>query len=165
MGHVPVQANDNGFDECRSYTFQRLMDEVTKDLPFVFTYLDDMLVASKDIEEHDEHLHALFAKLEEFGLAVSHDKCVLGQEQLVFLGYTVNSKGIKPLRDRVEAIVDFPRPDGPKTTQRFLGKVNYYRRMVPNMARIATPLYQAAEARRYYRHGVETTKCHSQVWA
>ena len=89
-------------------TFQRLMDEVTKDLPFVFTYLDDMLVASKDIEEHEEHLHALFAKLEEFGLAVSHDKCVLGQEELVFLGYTVNSRGIKPLRDRVEAIMDFP---------------------------------------------------------
>ena len=104
-------------------TFQRMMDNITGDLPFVFSYLDDMLVYSRDIAEHKDHLHKLFEKLKEHGLAVSHSKCMLGVEELTFLGFRVNQQGITPLQDRVKAVQDFPKPDGPKAVQRFLGKI------------------------------------------
>lgn len=37
-------------------TQQRLMDEIFRDLPFVFVYIDDILIASRDTDEHRRHV-------------------------------------------------------------------------------------------------------------
>ena len=67
--------------------FQRMMDQVAGDLDFIFIYLDDILVASASEEEHLRHLEMLFNRLEEHGLVVNVDKCVLGVPSLEFLGH------------------------------------------------------------------------------
>ena len=61
------------------------MDSNFGDLPYVFIYLDDILIASKTRGEHFEHLRAVFALLAENGLAVNHKKCELGVEPWNFL--------------------------------------------------------------------------------
>ena len=53
--------------------FQRLMDEVTSGLDFCYVYLDDILIASTNLEEHTEHLRILAARLRDFGMAISPD--------------------------------------------------------------------------------------------
>ena len=58
--------------------FQRLMDVTCRDLPFVFTYIDDLLVASENETEHVEHLRILFERLEHNGLVVNPAKCQFG---------------------------------------------------------------------------------------
>lgn len=68
-------------------TFQRFMDRVLRDMPWAVVYIDDILVASRDVQEHEEHLHLLFTCLQQFGLKVHHSKCVLGAHQLDFLGH------------------------------------------------------------------------------
>ncbi len=55
--------------------FQRLMNVTCRDLPFVFTYVDDLLVASENETEHVEHLRILFERLEQNGLVVTPAKC------------------------------------------------------------------------------------------
>ena len=59
-------------------TFQRMIDQVLLDLPFVFTYLDDILVASSSPENHMHHLKEVFKRLSENSLIISLEKCVFG---------------------------------------------------------------------------------------
>ena len=47
------------------------MDEVTRGLPFVFTYIDDLLIASETPEEHEHHLRTLFTRLSEYGVIIN----------------------------------------------------------------------------------------------
>lgn len=60
-------------------TFQHLMDSVLRDMPFLFVYLDDILVASTSDEEHMAHLRQLFVRLSEHGLIINPAKCQFGQ--------------------------------------------------------------------------------------
>ena len=49
-------------------TFQRFIDQVLRGLPFSYAYLDDILVASKDMEEHLTHLRQVFIRLQDNGI-------------------------------------------------------------------------------------------------
>ncbi|XP_015111521.1 uncharacterized protein LOC107037474 [Diachasma alloeum] len=80
-------------------TFQRLIDEVTRDLPCLFPYIDDILAASEDAEQHREHLRILFQPLQDYGLIINVAKSVLGQPEVLFLGHVINAQGIKPPKD------------------------------------------------------------------
>ena len=114
--------------------FQRLMDAILGDIPRVFVYIDDILVASETPEQHLADLKRVFDILQENGLVVNRAKCVLGVKSLDFLGYRLSSTGIAPLPDRVVDISAFPAPTTIKGLQRFLGMVNYYRRFIPKAA-------------------------------
>ena len=128
--------------------FQRLMDSILGDLPYVFVYIDDILVASDNMQEHLEHLREVFKILSDNGMIVNRAKCVLGKESLDFLGYRVDSTGISPLPERVEAI----RATAPPTTitelQRFNGMINYYRRWIPKAAGHMYHLFDALKGRK-----------------
>lgn len=67
-------------------TFQRFIDMVVRDLPFV--YLDDILVASESPEQHETHLRQLFTRLRQYGVVVNPDKCEFGVDPSIFLGTT-----------------------------------------------------------------------------
>ncbi|XP_036322104.1 uncharacterized protein LOC118736110 [Rhagoletis pomonella] len=73
------------------------LSETVKGLPFVFPYLDDVLIASTSEAEHVEHLEQLFRRCRERGLVINEEKCQLGQSEVEFLGHLVSSKGIRPL--------------------------------------------------------------------
>lgn len=122
-------------------TFQRFINNVVKDLHFVTTYVDDILVASNSEEQHKEHLLALFQRLVDHGITVNTSKCVFGVQELTFLGYHISAKGIKPSEEKIKVISDMNAPTSIKALQRFLGMVNYYHRFVPKLADLSTPLY------------------------
>jgi len=121
-------------------TFQRLMDKLFRHLPFVFTYLDDHLIASKSMEEHLQHLSEFCAVLQDNGLTINPDKCVFASSSVKFLGHMISAAGIQPLPQHLAAIQDFPPPADIKQLQRFLGMVNFYRRFLPGIAGTLQPL-------------------------
>ncbi|BHF85630.1 hypothetical protein SprV_1002879900 [Sparganum proliferum] len=123
-----------------SQTFQMFVDSVLRGLPFVYTYIDDLLVASSTAEEHMEHLATVFDRLQQFGVFLNPSKCVFGVPSLEFLGHLVDSHGIRPLPSKVAAIRDFPPPISKRQLQRFLGMVNFYRRFLPNCGDTILPL-------------------------
>ena len=129
-------------------SFQRFIDQVLRGLPFVFAYIDDLLVASSSREEHYSHLKELFQRLDEFGLVVNPDKCTFGVESVEFLGHHVSAKGVSPLPEKVNAIVDFPVPTSIRQLRRYLGLVNFYRRFVPSCAQIVQPLTDILKGKR-----------------
>ncbi|GFX52833.1 retrovirus-related Pol polyprotein from transposon opus [Trichonephila clavipes] len=121
-------------------TFQRFVDEVLRGLNFVYAFIDDILVASSSEAEHIQHLRLLFQRLDQYGLSINPSKCTFGVPTLNFLGFQVCSSGIKPLEDRVEAILKFPKPTTITQLRRFLGMLNYYRRFIRQAAHILAPL-------------------------
>ena len=124
-------------------SFQRLMDSVLQDLDFVFVYLDDILVASRNHTDHKAHLQILFDRLQAHGLVVKPEKCQLGVPEIDFLGHRVSRDGIRPLPSKVKSIVDFPRPSNVKSLERFLGMLNFYHWFIPHAAQTLQPLHQA----------------------
>ncbi|BHF75588.1 hypothetical protein SprV_0501868400 [Sparganum proliferum] len=98
-------------------TFQRFIDHVLRGLPFVYAYIDDLLVASRNEEEHKEHLALVFDCLDKFGVVINPSKCVLGMPSLGFLGHQVDSEGLRPLPSKVDAVRNFPPPTSKRQLQ------------------------------------------------
>lgn len=124
-------------------TFQRFIDEVLQGLDFTYGYLDDILVFSKCEQEHLNHLQILFERLKNYGVLINNSKCVWGVSEVTFLGYHVSIEGTRPLQAKVEAIQKYPVPKTARELRRFLGMLNYYRRFLPDAAKIQGPLNTA----------------------
>lgn len=113
-------------------TFQRFIHSVLRGLDFCYVYIDDLLIASQDIDEHLQHLRLVFDRLQNFGLVINTGKCEFSQSVINFLGHSVNDFGIKPTAEKVAAITSFPLPKTVKGLRRFLGMINFYRRFIPH---------------------------------
>jgi hypothetical protein len=91
-------------------TFQRFIDSLLKPLPFVFCYLDNIIIASNSLEEHIEHLRQIFTILQENGLQINPAKCVFAVAAVEFLRHRVDQDSVRQLQRHVQAISDFPPP-------------------------------------------------------
>lgn len=127
-------------------TFQRFVDEVVRGLGFCFAYLDDILVFSKDHVQHQQHLRTLMARLNEYGVVINPSKCVIGAEEVLFLGYKVSAAGTLPPKERIQALADYSPPKTVQGMRRFLGMVNFYRRFLPGAAGYQALLIDAVAA-------------------
>ena len=56
-------------------TFQCFIDEVIWSLPFIYAYVDDLLIASETIKEHEHHLQLIFTRLSQYGIIINPAKC------------------------------------------------------------------------------------------
>ena len=129
-------------------SFQRFMDSFFRDLPFVFVYIDDILVASKDEAEHHRHLETIFQRLADNGITINAAKCLFAVESLDFLGHHISSARIRPMAAKVADIREFPQPESQRQLCRFLGMVIFYHRFIPNCAHTLAPLHDLANASR-----------------
>jgi len=86
-------------------------------------------------------LRTVLTRLNDNGLVINPSKCELGQHALLFLGHEVDNQGIRPNRDAVEAIVNFPRLKYMDGIQHFLGMLNFYHRFLPGVATVLAPLH------------------------
>jgi hypothetical protein len=124
-------------------TFQGLMESLFCTIPFIFIYLDDILIFSSSRSQYLSHLHTIFSILAENGLHINPAKCVFVQEEVDFLGHHITTTGLTPLPSHVQPILSFPPPTDAISLQRFLGMINFYRRFLPGIARILKPLTDA----------------------
>lgn len=122
-------------------SFQRYLHSILRHLPFVYSYIDDLLVASSSQQEHESHLRQLFECLNKHGICINLAKCEFGVSEVSFLGYQITSSGILPLPAKVKAIQDYPLPETVEDLRRFLGMINFYRRSLPNAAKSQQSLY------------------------
>ena len=128
-------------------SFQRMMDTVLRGLQNVYVYIDDILVASRDEEEHKRDLEAVFQKLQQHGLVIRKEKCVFGKPSITFLGHLISGNGITPLPERITALQKYPQPKTVKDLKRFLGIINYYHRFLPMAAETLQPLHELTKTK------------------
>lgn len=122
-------------------TQQRLVDLLFREFELnVFCYLDDIIVVSKDFNGHVSLLLRVLDKLRQANLTINLEKCKFFRSQLKYLGYVVDSVGLRTDPEKVEAILNYPIPSNRKDLKRFLGTATWYRRFVPNFSTVAGPL-------------------------
>ena len=127
--------------------FQRLMERVLKDLnpedspDFVSVYINDVLVFSRTLDEHLQHLKLVISRLQNAGLKLKPSKCYFIRKEVEYLGHLVTPKGLKTNPRLVSAVKEFPVPHNLRETRQFLGLCSYYRRFIPSFAKIAQPLH------------------------
>jgi hypothetical protein len=121
--------------------FQRIMDTTLAGRPFIFVYIDNILVASATREQHLRDLREVFESLAANSLSIKPSKCLFGQEVVSFLDHEVDANGVRPQTSKVDAVKRFPQPETVKGLQGFLGMVNYYHRFIPRAARVMQPMY------------------------
>ena len=122
--------------------FQRLVDVVIMRnmLGNVFCYVDDVLCYSKTEKEHLLSLTRLFEILRQFGMKINMDKSVFARSEVAHLGHIVTATGIKMDETKLRKMRDLPTPKTPKQLKGLLGIASYYRRFVPDFAKIVRPL-------------------------
>ena len=121
--------------------FQQLMSIVLGGLEgFSMAYIDDILVFSSSINEHFQHLQAVFNRLRRHGLKIKLAKCQFLMAETKYLGFVINKQGIKPDDDKVKVIRSMQEPKTVRQVRGFIGAIGYYRRFIPAFSRIATPL-------------------------
>ena len=125
-------------------TFQRLMQTVFRDemLQTLIVYLDDIIIFSKDINEHLNRLRIVLSKLRQHGLKIEPKKCQFFRTRVSYLGHIVTADGVTTDPAKTEAVVNWPKPATLKELRSFLGFCSYYRRYVQSFAQIAKPLHQ-----------------------
>ena len=120
--------------------FQQTMDTMLAGLEFAMAYLDDILIKSKNMQDHKKHVRAVFKRIEEFGFKLSPEKCDFFMEKIKYLGQIIDKDGRKPDPQRTEAIEKMPAPNSVAKLQSFLGLVQYYAIYIPNIHNLRAPL-------------------------
>ncbi|GBG69877.1 hypothetical protein CBR_g4704 [Chara braunii] len=123
-------------------TFQAAMATEFRDLldRSVLINLDDILVYSRTLNEHLVHLRVVLDRLRAAKYKANRDKCKFAKQELEYLGHFVTPKDIRPLADKIQAIVDWPEPCCTTDVRSFMGLAGYYQRFVESYSKVATPL-------------------------
>ena len=139
-GHFEFKVVPFGLTNAPS-VFMENMTRALHGLKNAIVYLDDILVFSKNREEHPEHLRQVLQKLTKAEFYCKLNKCEFLKRELTFLGHVVSDQGIKPDPKKVEAIVNWLTPTTVQGLRQFLGFAMYVARHLPNFQLIAGPLY------------------------
>ena len=123
-------------------TFQRDMDiAFAKEIhEFLVIYLDEITVFSNTYYEHSDHLRQVFLKCRKFGFSLNPKKTLFGLEEGKLLGHIISKEGIRIDPARIEPILNISPPRNIKELQDFLGKINFLRRFISNLAEIIREL-------------------------
>ena len=118
-----------------------MMDRLLEGLrEFAGAYLDDLVMFSRSLEKHLEHLGAVLTRLREPVLTAKPKKCQFGMAQCIYLGHVVETGCIQVEMSKVEAVRELTTTRTKVEVRAFLGLTGYYRRFIPNYASTATPL-------------------------
>ncbi|GKB61347.1 putative reverse transcriptase domain-containing protein [Tanacetum coccineum] len=137
-GHYEFQVMPFGLTNAPA-VFMDLMNRVCKPYldKFVIVFIDDILIYSKNKEEHEEHLKLIFELLNKEELYAKFSKCEFWILKVQFLGHVIDSKGIHVDPAKIESIKDWVSPKNATEIRQFLGLAGYYRRFIEGFSKIA----------------------------
>uniref|UniRef100_A0A2N9I3M5 RNA-directed DNA polymerase n=1 Tax=Fagus sylvatica TaxID=28930 RepID=A0A2N9I3M5_FAGSY len=139
---VPKNLRRMGRGECR----------------FVVVYFDDILIYSKNLDDHVVHVKSVLDVLRKERLFANLKKCTFYTDKLVFLGFVVSAQGIQVDEEKVRAIQDWPSPTSVGNVRSFHGLASFYRRFVKDFSSLAAPLTEVIKKNVGFRWGEEQEK-------
>ncbi|WVZ93606.1 LOW QUALITY PROTEIN: hypothetical protein U9M48_039572 [Paspalum notatum var. saurae] len=113
------------------------MNELDK---FVVVFIDDILIYSKNEEEHREHLRIVLTRLREHKLYAKFSKCAFWLKEVSFLGHILSEKGVAVDPSKVESVLNWKQPESVTEIRSFLGLAGYYRRFIKDFSKTAKPM-------------------------
>ncbi|KAI2663997.1 Transposon Tf2-8 polyprotein [Labeo rohita] len=139
-GHYEYRVMPCGLSISPS-VFQTFMNEVFREFlhRFVVVYIDDILIYSRNMAEHRQHVQQVLHKLRQHNLYLKLEKCDFHKPSVKFLGYTISAEGVQMDQGKIHAIQDWPQPSSIKELH-FLGFSNFYRRFIKDYSSNYTSL-------------------------
>ena len=135
-----IQHGSFGWAQAPAY-FKALITKVLEGLShFAIAYLDDIIIFSKNEEEHLKHVEIIFERLHEASLKLKRSKCSFMKMHTEYLGHLISEKDTEPMPDKLAAIKEMLAPRNPQEIKQFLGLVGYYWKFIPRFSDIAKPL-------------------------
>jgi hypothetical protein len=117
-----------------NYVFMPELDK------FVVVFIDDILIYSRSMEEHEEYLRIVLQRLQDHQLYAKFSKCEFWIKEVPFLGHMVSPKGIVVDPGKVKEVLEWKPPTTVPEVRSFLGLAGYYRRFIPNFSKITKPI-------------------------
>jgi hypothetical protein len=105
----------------------------------VMVFIDDILVYSKSMEEHEDHLQIVLQRLREHQLYTKFSKCEFWIKEVPFLGHVVSPEGIAVHPGKVKEVLEWKPPTTVSKVRSFVGLAGYYRRFILNFSKIMKP--------------------------
>jgi hypothetical protein len=135
-------------------TFQHLMNQSFREMldRCVLVFLDDIVVYSRTLEDHERDVRAVLTRLRTAGLFAKQSKCDLFRAEIEFLGHNVGRDGLRVMADKVRDVRNWPTPRSASELRSFLGLAGYYRRFIHGFSGHAAPLHDlthTADGRKY----------------
>ncbi|GJY17567.1 putative reverse transcriptase domain-containing protein [Tanacetum coccineum] len=155
-GHFEFQVMPFGLTNAPA-VFMDLMNRVCKPYldKFVIVFIDDILVYSKDEEEHGKHLKIILELLKKERLYAKFSKCDFWLDSVQFLGHVIDRSGVHVDPAKIEAIKSWAAPTTPTEVRQFLGLAGYYRRFIKGFSLISKPLTKLTQKNKKYEWGKE----------
>lgn len=131
-------------------TMQRLMDTILGPSlePYVFVYLDDIIIATNSFDQHLEILREVQKRLKNAGLTINLDKCEFCRSSLAFLGFVVDKDGLHTDSKKISSIVDAPIPSNTTEVRRVCGLLGWYRKFIKDYSTISAPITALLQGRK-----------------
>jgi hypothetical protein len=112
---------------------------------FIMVFIDDILVYSRNEEEHEGHPRLVLQKLREHRLYAKLSKCEFWMKQVAFLGHILSKGGISMDPSKVQDVLSWNAPTNVGDIQSFLGLARYYRRFIEGFSKISKPMTELLE--------------------
>ncbi|CAI7802329.1 unnamed protein product [Closterium sp. NIES-54] len=148
-------------------TFLGLMNNIFRPLldRFVIVFLDDILIFSKSLEEHAQHLRIVLDTLRQHRLYAKLSKCTFARSSIGFLGHVISSQGIAMDPAKAHCLADWPAPRTVAELQSFIGLAKYYRKFIFNFSHICTPLTDLFRQTAAFQRGLPQQTAFSSIKA
>ena len=128
--------------------FMRNISSILSGMPFLFVYMDDVIIMSPNLEEHVDHIEQVFKKLSSYNILVNDQKCEFVKTEVEFLGHKITQDGIEIPESRVDLIMRYPEPKNKKQLERFLGLFAFVHRFIPKASGIVQCLHELRKKKR-----------------
>ncbi|GJT83552.1 putative reverse transcriptase domain-containing protein [Tanacetum coccineum] len=153
-GHYEFQVMPFGLTNTPA-VFMDLMNRVCKPYldKFVIVFIDDILIYSRNKEEHVNHLRIILELLKKEKLYAKFSKCDFWIRIVQFLGHLIDSQGLHVDPAKIEAVKNWTSPTTPTEIRQFLGLVGYYRRFIKDFLKIAKSLTEFTQKNKKYIWG------------
>ncbi|GJY01365.1 putative reverse transcriptase domain-containing protein [Tanacetum coccineum] len=163
-GHFEFQVMPFGLTNAPA-VFMDLMNRVCKPYldKFVIVFIDDILVYSKDEEEHGKHLKIILELLKKERLYAKFSKCDFWLDSVQFLGYVIGRSGVHVDPAKIEAIKSWAAPTTPMEVRQFLGLARYYQRFIEGFSLISKPLTKLTQKNKKYEWGEEEEEAYQTL--
>ncbi|GJS86633.1 putative reverse transcriptase domain-containing protein [Tanacetum coccineum] len=155
-GHYEFQVMPFGLTNAPA-VFMDLMNRVCKPYldKFVIVFIDDILIYSRNKEEHASHLRIILELLRKEKLYAKFSKCDFWIHIVQFLGHLIDNQGLHVDPAKIEAVKNWTSPATPTEVRQFLGLAGYYRRFIEGFSKIAKPLTKLTQKNKSYIWGEE----------
>ena len=99
----------------------------------------------------------LLERFSEYSLIINLDKCKFDVLSLNYLDHHIDASEVKPIADKVQAIVNFPTPSNMQQLQCLIGMIAFYKKFIPNRSKITRPIFALLSPHKYSK-AIEWTK-------